>query len=407
MVLLALALCLLGACLAAFKASLLKIRYIAIDSKKREQIATHKYMAEILDKADLIGQIIKFSYIGVTLALGMLVYPLLANILFLENYLLFAVFVSFILILALQYFLYDLASRAVISVSPQKGIQMVAFPILILTKILAPCLWIIRFLSKKILLRFKMDFEEEIDPLDATIQIKALGDPAASFSPQLIAILRNTIRLPELDVTDVLLPRNQVQYLDLNDSVQDNLYKARTRGHTRFPLCEGGLDKCFGIIHIKDIFQFQGNLETLDFLKFQRPLIRLAENTPLEEALRKLLRFKIHMALVVDEFGSTIGLITLEDILEELVGNIQDEFDQEEATIIPLGKNIYKVSGLAPIHELESVLDIKVENQDVATLGGLVTATLGRIPEVLQSENQDKRYKNGKKKIIFQKKNIG
>lgn len=87
------------------------------------------------------------------------------------------------------------------------------------------------------------------------------------------------------------------------------------------------------------------------------------------------------MAIVVDEFGGTIGLLTLEDILEELVGNIQDEFDHEDAMIIPITKNTYKVSGLATVHEVESFFNVKIDNENVSTFGGLITAELGRIPE--------------------------
>jgi CBS domain containing-hemolysin-like protein len=202
-----------------------------------------------------------------------------------------------------------------------------------------------------------------------------------SLSPLLISFIKNAIRIPQLDVSDILLPRNQIQFLDLNDTPLDNLDKAKKTGHTRFPLCQEGLDNCLGIIHIKDVFHFQGNLETLDLSKFQHQLLRFHENTPLEDALKKLMKYKIHMALVVDEFGGVVGMFTLEDILEELVGMIQDEFDADDAYILPLGKNTFKVSGLAPIHEIEEFFDVQIENDQVSTIGGLVTAEIGRIPK--------------------------
>lgn len=209
----------------------------------------------------------------------------------------------------------------------------------------------------------------------------ALSKKPIILSNQLLLIMRNVIRLPSLDVSDILLPRSQIEYLDLNNSPIQNLDKAKKTGYTRFPLCKDGLDNCLGIIHIKDVFQFQGDLETLDLAKFQHQLLRFSEDTPLEHALSKLLKYKIHMALVVDKFGWVIGMFTLEDILEEFVGEIQDEFDAEDAMIVPLGKNTFKVSGLTPLHDLESFFNVEFNNKDISTLGGLISQQLGRIPQ--------------------------
>ena len=213
------------------------------------------------------------------------------------------------------------------------------------------------------------------------VQRQALGIDPMGAPPQIRKILYNALRLHKLDVSDVLLPRNQVQFFDLNETLQTNIEKAKVTGHTRFPLCEGDLDQCVGLIHIKDIFRFRADLQKLDLYKIKREMVQFPEDTPLEEVLEKMLRYGIHMALVIDEFGGSIGVITLEAILEELVGKIQDEFDtDEEAIIQPLGKGRYRVSGLAPIRDVEELLHIKIDNEEVSTFGGWITAELGRIP---------------------------
>ncbi|OIO60347.1 MAG: hypothetical protein COZ46_03555 [Verrucomicrobia bacterium CG_4_10_14_3_um_filter_43_23] len=202
------------------------------------------------------------------------------------------------------------------------------------------------------------------------------------FSKQTKRIALNALRIRGLDVSDVLLPRNQIQYLDLEDDIGENIKVAKESGHTRFPLCNGDLDHCIGIIHIKDLFHYDQKYESLDLREIQRKLLRVPEKTPVEQALERMLHLKIHMAIVIDEFGGTVGLITLERILEEIVGAIHDEFDtEEEMHIKPLARNRYQVAGLTTIHEIEHFLGISIDNNAVSTFSGLITTELGRIPE--------------------------
>jgi putative hemolysin len=141
------------------------------------------------------------------------------------------------------------------------------------------------------------------------------------------------------------------------------------------------LDNCIGIIHIKDLFCTEEPIEKIDLHGIKRPIMRVPLDTPLQKIFRRLLHKRMHMALVVDEFQRTVGIITLEHIIEELVGDIQDEFDKEQDSIQRISKNTYKIAGLTPIHEVEEVLNIELEHQNVSTFGGLITYELGRIPE--------------------------
>jgi CBS domain containing-hemolysin-like protein len=141
------------------------------------------------------------------------------------------------------------------------------------------------------------------------------------------------------------------------------------------------LDDCVGILHIKDMFRWSGAAEDLDPMKLKRNVAMFDLETPLEEALERMLRAKFHMALAVDEFGGIVGVVTFESILEELVGEIQDEFDSEEEQIRALrAPDTYRISGLTPIHDLEESLGLEIENEEVSTFGGLITGELGRIP---------------------------
>lgn len=232
---------------------------------------------------------------------------------------------------------------------------------------------------------FKATGIDELDapePIDRDFQILAIGREDVKFTTVTEKIASRALELSSISVYDILLPRNQVQFFDLSNSVPVNLEKARKTGHTRFPLCNGDLDHCEGLIHIKDIFRFRKPLGEEDFRKIARPILRIGQDEPLDKILQLLLKKQVHMALVEDEFGGVLGVLTLERILEELVGEIQDEFDKEDRMIVPIKKDYFKISGLTPLHEVEDQLGLEgLENDEVSSFGGFITHYLGRIPE--------------------------
>ncbi len=216
-----------------------------------------------------------------------------------------------------------------------------------------------------------LGFEEQIEREDS-------GED--SLPPMARRIFKNALEMRGLVVSDVLLPRHQVQWMDLNDSVEANLRLARETGHTRFPLCIGDLDRCVGLIHIKDVFRRGSGPRGLDLRKLKREILRISPETSVEEAMHTLLSRRQHMALVVDEFRGAEGIVTLERLLELLVGDIRDEFDQEEDNIRRMPNGEYSVAGLAPAYEVERALEMEFADREVSTFGGQITAFLGRIP---------------------------
>ncbi len=211
--------------------------------------------------------------------------------------------------------------------------------------------------------------------------IKTLQEEGSELHPEIREILGNTLDLRNLDVQDALMPRNQIRFLDANDSIEENLALARSCGHTRLPLCDGDLDRCLGIVHVKDIFRLLAEGKEVDLRNLARQAPSFSPSDPLPVALRKLLQHRAHMAMVLDEFGGTVGALTLEDILEEVVGEIRDEFDVEENFIIQKDTDSWRVSGMAPVHELPDAFNLGDEDEDAATFGGTLTGQLGRIPE--------------------------
>jgi CBS domain containing-hemolysin-like protein len=154
--------------------------------------------------------------------------------------------------------------------------------------------------------------------------------------------------------------------------------------YSRFPLCEGGdLDKTLGVIHIKDLYAMRLKARSgAELISVARKLVYVPETARLERLLQLLLERKLHLAIVVDEYGGTLGMVTLENILEELVGQIQDEFDQEKPLLVKTGENTWEIAGNLPLHDLEELVGEPLEEEGITTASGWVTHRLGGFPKV-------------------------
>ncbi len=185
-----------------------------------------------------------------------------------------------------------------------------------------------------------------------------------------------------LTVAQIMRPRQDIAFLSLQKSWEENLWVIRHTGHTRYPLCEGDIDHAIGIIHIKDIFLRRTPLQSsAELLQIKRELLWIPETRPVELLLQDFQQRRLHMAVVVDEYGTVVGLVTMKDILEELVGEIQDEFDKEPPKLQRTDEG-YLVDGLMPVEEVARELDLPLETTSVYTLGGYVHSQLERIARV-------------------------
>lgn len=196
------------------------------------------------------------------------------------------------------------------------------------------------------------------------------------------AILINALGLSELSVRDILTPRNEVVVLDVHKTFKENIEEALESKHTRFPLVDRHLDKTLGLIHIKDLLpEMQKDSPNLFALK--RDMIGVSEKLPLDEMLQLFLAKRAHMALVVDEFGGSIGIVMLDDVLDQVVGEIFDEFDdEEESGFERVDDEHFVAEGWLPLHELATQVDeLDLDHPDVSTVGGYITSVMGRIPE--------------------------
>ncbi|MDZ4404993.1 hemolysin family protein [Prosthecobacter sp.] len=194
-------------------------------------------------------------------------------------------------------------------------------------------------------------------------------------------ILLNALALNDRCVRDVMTPRNQVVSLDADETFEASLKVAIDSKHTRYPLVEGHLDHAIGTIHIKDLLSLIGKPQP-DLRKIKRELHMVPEMMPIDKLLRFFLDKHVHVALAVDEFGGAVGIVTLDNVLEEIVGDIQDEFDHEVSEFRRINENEFTVEGTYNLYELADQTGIDLESDEVTTIGGYVTHLLGHLPKV-------------------------
>ena len=208
--------------------------------------------------------------------------------------------------------------------------------------------------------------------------ILASSEKAGILSEENREIIEGVFHFSKRTARQIMVPRTDVSLLSTTKTIAENLETIRVTRHTRYPLCDGTLDKTIGLIHVKDLLlaQLRGPGRSLTELK--RDMLFVPENSTVEALLSQFIEQKTHMAVVLDEYGGASGIVSLENITEELFGQIQDEFDRERPEIEPLGRGRYRVRGDYLIEDLAERLHVDLGNPPEETVGGYVAARLAR-----------------------------
>jgi CBS domain containing-hemolysin-like protein len=414
---------LLNAIYVASEFSLIKLRYSHFNPDLLEELGKTKRFARLLHSVDQTLRFLRLGMTFSTLVLGMVLMPLVG---FLTEVMgisgdgvwpgvlyCIAIFIA----MGIHFILGELVPRAIAMQHPVEALRTTSWFIWVFQLIASPWLKLLDVFSKLLLRLLHLDPDVNLNQLNLEAQIRDLEEDSEipDFTQR---VFKNVISMRELVVQDVMLPRNQIQFFDINDGNEINVKLSKEAGHTRFPLCEGDLDNCMGIVHIKDIYSSDSTILQMDFKKMARPVVYVGADDHLESVLEQFLELQLHMALVRDDFGGTVGAITMENIVEELVGNIQDEFDSEVEQIEEIQEDVFIVDGLTPIHDVEEKLDMEIEEDKVSTIGGLITSELGRIPEAGQKirlkhleiealEVDEKRVLSARVRVISDKEKDG
>ena len=264
----------------------------------------------------------------------------------------------------------------------------IAIPLHFFSVVLRPAIWVLNRAATFILRHlFRLDPVGEHELAHSEEELRVIL--AESQKSNEVTSLGKELLINALDfrrrvVRDIMTPRNEVVYLDLEKSFDDNLRRAIDSRHTRFPLCRGHLDKIAGLVHVKDALALvrsaapDGPLP--DLLTIKRDLVLVPEMMPLEKLLQLFLARGAHLGAAVDEFGGTVGIVTLDNVLAELVGDIRDEFDAEQTEFQRVGADEFLVKGTLGLYELREHSDLEIESTEVSTVGGYIIHRLGHIP---------------------------
>jgi CBS domain containing-hemolysin-like protein len=295
-----------------------------------------------------------------------------------------SVAVAFALITFLHIVLGELAPKSYAIRATERVALLVAVPMRIFQFVCWPALWLLDRASRATLrfLGVTAGTSGELAHSEEELRILlAESHRVGVLSGAKRELLENVIDYTERTARHVMVPRGDIHYLSLARSLEDNLAVVTQSANTRFPLATSDIDHLIGMVHVKDLFNRREQLRSsADLAAVKREILFVPETRPLDALQRDFQQSRTHMAIVVDEYGGTSGLVTLEDVIEEIVGEIQDEFDRETPTIVETPEGLV-FDGLCLIDDVGERLGVALpESGDVSTLGGFVTALVGRIP---------------------------
>jgi CBS domain containing-hemolysin-like protein len=261
-------------------------------------------------------------------------------------------------------------------------VLQVAKPLQLFAAVFRPFIWVINE-SSNWLLRLAGMGSDELGESSHNVEelqsILAASAEAGHISDRQLELVRNVIAMIGLEVRHILVPRVDVEFLSLQRAPEENLRIIRDSGHSRFPLCQVGLDTVIGFIHAKEVLAVAAAGQPIELSAFARRPLFVPDTQPLSRLIARMQRSRNHCAVVVDEHGTAVGLAFLEDAIEEIIGPIGDEFDEPESLVRNTGGDTLELPGSLSLPEAADCLGAANLGDESDTIGGHVVALLGRL----------------------------
>lgn len=280
----------------------------------------------------------------------------------------------------------ELVPKRIAMNDPEKTSFFAAYPLKFVSVIASPIVKLLSLSTNGVLRLIGIDPEaQNPDVTEEGIRMMLdAGEEEGTIQEDESEMIHNIFELGDTEVTDVMTHRTELVTVDVDDDLSKVVSLALEEGHSRFPVCDKSVDKIIGMIHVKDLLvitqEKKKNYKIKDFL---REVLYVPESMMVKNLFEKMRLEKIQLAVVIDEYGGTEGIVTMEDILESIVGDIEDEYDEEEEDINLKSEGVYTLDGTADLEEVAEELDITLpeDSEDYDTIGGYLTSILGRIPE--------------------------
>lgn len=288
---------------------------------------------------------------------------------------------AFITITALHIVVGEQTPKMMAILKPEFTILSCAFPLKIFYVVTYPFMWVLNKSADFLLKVMGFDLASAHDAPLSEEELRALLSIARArgkLTPSKHNLFEGIFDLDTHLARQIMVPRPDVVFFRLDQSVEECIEIACRTKHTRFPLCKNSLDDAMGVVHIKDLLGYNSD-SPLDLKSIARQPRFVPETLSAGNLLKQFQAARQHLAFVLDEHGAVQGIVTLENALEELIGNVQDEFDEEEPNIVPAGPLSYVISGQTPLEEVNEKLGIRLEALHVDTLSGLLFKHAGRV----------------------------
>jgi CBS domain containing-hemolysin-like protein len=294
--------------------------------------------------------------------------------------------IAFTMITFMHVVLGELVPKSIAIQKTERVVLLIATPMLVFHKLVYPIVYLFDHIAAFSLRILGMTPSKDSEQVHSEEELKMLVN--ASHTDGVLddtegRIIGNMFGFADKIAREVMIPRTDMLCLYLDDSYEDNLKEVLAATFTRFPLCRTDKDNVIGMIHLRDILENEttGHSEGYNLEKLVREVLFVPETQHITDIMQLMRKKQIHMAVVIDEYGGTAGIITLEDIIEEIVGEINDEYDKNSPDTRKLSENTYEINGLTEQGVVEKLLNIDLGDQDDETIGGFVFSLLGRKPE--------------------------
>jgi len=286
--------------------------------------------------------------------------------------------IAFAAITFLHVVIGELAPKTVAIQKAEAITLLTARPLVLFYKIMYPFIWALNGSARGIIRLFGLKPASEHELAHSEEELRLIlseSYKSGEINQTEYKYVNNIFTFDDRIAKEIMVPRTEIVALDKNKTIKENLEIVKKEKFTRYPVIDGDKDHVIGLINIKEVFTEISSYDSLNTEKsvddFVRPIIQVIESIPIHDLLLKMQKERIHMAILYDEYGGTSGLVTVEDILEEIVGEIQDEFDEDKKPIIQqINHDRALVDGRILISEINDWLGLKIEETDVDTLGG-------------------------------------
>ena len=293
--------------------------------------------------------------------------------------------VAFATISVLHIVFGELAPKSIAIQKAEATTLFIAYPLNFFYWIFRPFIWVLNGFANFILrlIGIRTLHENDIHSPDELKYLIQQSSEGGTIGTNDYDIIKNAFDFSERTAKQIMIPRNLIATLNVNTFNETELEKLLEEGYSRIPCYEGSIDNTIGLVHIKDILKKLRQHEEIVIRDLIRPIIIIPENKKIGILLKEFQMRHIHMAIIVNEFGGVEGIVTMEDIIEELVGEIQDEYDNEIPIVEKMDEFNYKVFATAPINDINNLLPIQFEeDKRFDTLAGIIIQEFGKIPNV-------------------------